>query len=128
MNTFAFAVAFVVFLNITYWISSCEKVFDFKGNLAWMQPHFANSALKNRVPFALGILIAFEVLTALFSAVGLFTLLTQKTTEFVIYANYLNVACLFLMLIAQRLAKDFDGARTIVIYLIPSLLALLFLH
>ncbi len=30
------------------------------------------------------------------------------------------------MLIAQRFAKDFDGARTIIIYLIPSLLALLF--
>ena len=128
MNTFVFALAFVIFLNITYWISSYEKVFDFKGNLMWMQPHFANSALKNVVPLALAILVVFEVLTAIFSAVGLFTLLYQNTHEYIIYANYLNLVCLFLMLIAQRLAKDFDGARTIVLYLIPSLLALLFLN
>jgi len=127
MNTYIFALAFVVFLNITYWISSYEKLSEFKGNLAWMQPHFANSILKNRVPLALGILVFFEVLTTLFSVIGLVTLLANKTTEFVNYANYLNLVCLFLMLTAQRLAKDFDGARTIVIYLVPSLLALLFL-
>lgn len=126
MNTFAFTIAFIVFLNITYWISGYEKLSDFKGNLAWMQPHFANSALKKVVPLSLGILIGFEVLTAIFSAIGLVTLLNTKTTEYVLYANYLNLICLFLMLIAQRLAKDFDGARTIIIYLIPSLLALLF--
>lgn len=127
MNTFIFTLVFVIFLNITYWFSTYEKLSDFKGNLAWMQPHFANSALKNSVPLALGILIFFEMVTALFSAIGLVTLITHKTTEFINYANYLNLVCLFLMLIAQRLAKDFDGARTIVIYLIPSLLALLYI-
>ncbi|UYW01025.1 DoxX family protein [Flavobacterium agricola] len=126
MNIYIFALAFCVFLNITYWISSYEKVFNYKATLGWMQPHFANSALKNCVPLALLLLIGFEVLTAVFSALGLFYLLLYKTPEFVVYANYLNLICLFLMLIAQRLAKDFDGARTIVIYLIPSLLALLY--
>lgn len=127
MNLLAFAYGFNLFLIITYAISSYEKLSDFKGNLAWMKPHFSNSILKNNVPLALGILVFFEVLTAVIALFSIYKLLLTSDTLALIYANYLNLICLFLMLIAQRLAKDFDGARTIVIYLIPSLMALLLL-
>lgn len=127
MNIIAFAYAFGIFLAITYLISSYEKLADFKGNLAWMKPHFSNSILKNTVPLSLGILVFFEVVTAITSLAGLITLYTSQNTAYIHYANISNLISLFLMLIAQRLAKDFDGARTIVIYLIPSLIALLVL-
>lgn len=127
MNILEFAYAFGIFLLITYAISSYEKLSDFKGNLAWMKPHFSQSVLKNVVPLALGILVFFEVLTAVIALFSIYKLLLTSDTLALIYANYLNLICLFLMLIAQRLAKDFDGARTIVIYLIPSLMALLLL-
>lgn len=127
MNLLAFAYGFNLFLIITYVISSYEKLSDFKGNIAWMKPHFSNSILKNNVPLALGILVFFEVLTAVIALFSIYKLLLTSDTLALIYANYLNLICLFLMLIAQRLAKDFDGARTIVIYLIPSLMALLLL-
>nr|WP_317631128.1 DoxX family protein [uncultured Flavobacterium sp.] len=127
MNLLAFAYGFNLFLIITYAISSYEKLSDFKGNLAWMKPHFSNSILKNNVPLALSLLVIFEVLTAITSIIALAYLLINQQTEYLIYANYFNLISLFLMLIAQRFAKDFDGARTIVIYLIPSLIALLVL-
>lgn len=127
MNLLAFAYGFNLFLIITYVISSYEKLSDFKGNIAWMKPHFSQSVLKNVVPLALGILVFFEVLTAVIALFSIYKLLLTSDTLALIYANYLNLICLFLMLIAQRLAKDFDGARTIVIYLIPSLMALLLL-
>lgn len=127
LNSNAFAVAFLIFLIITYWISSYEKVFDFRGTLAWMTPHFSQSILKNVVPLALTILVFFEVATAFMSAFALYELLANESIEWVQFANVFNLISLFLMLIAQRLAKDFDGARTIVIYLIPGFMALLFL-
>ena len=127
IDTNAFAVAFLIFLIITYWVSSYEKVFDFKGTLAWMIPHFSQSILKNVVPLALTILVFFEVATAFMSAYALYELLVNDTLQWVFYANVFNLIALFLMLLAQRLAKDFDGARTIVIYLIPGFMALLFL-
>lgn len=126
-NNQAFAIAFLIFLLITHGISSYEKVFDFKGTLAWMKPHFAQSILKDIVPLALTILVFMEVATTGMSAYALYELLTNENIEWVHFANIFNLISLFLMLIAQRLARDFDGARTIVIYLIPSFLVLLFL-
>ncbi|HLT65802.1 MAG TPA: hypothetical protein VKZ80_05560 [Flavobacterium sp.] len=127
MDVYAFSIGFLIFLNITFWISSYDKVFDFKGNLQWMIPHFAQSPLKNVVPLALTILTFFEVATAFMSAFALYELLVNDTLQWVFFANVFHLIALFLMLIAQRLAKDFDGARTIVIYLIPGMIALLIL-
>jgi len=43
------------------------------------------------------------------------------------YACMVSCVTLLLLLFGQRVAKDYDGARTIVIYLIPALLGVYWL-
>src|SRR5690606_31002792 len=101
-NNKAFALAFFVFLLITHGISSYEKVFDFKGTLAWMKTHFAQSILKDIVPLALTILVFMEVATTGMSAYALYELLTNENIEWVHFANIFNLISLFLMLIRSE--------------------------
>jgi hypothetical protein len=43
------------------------------------------------------------------------------------YACMVSCVTLLLLLFGQRVAKDYDGARTIVIYLIPALIGVYWL-
>lgn len=124
MNQTIIAYTFLLFLLITYFFSVSEKVLDYKGTLAWMRPHFGKTVIRKHLQPALMVLILSEVITLLYSVFSIYQYYISGDTASIHYANLSNIICLLLMLIAQRIAKDFDGARTIVIYLSISLLAL----
>ena len=48
-------------------------------------------------------------------------------SEFGLYGGVMSCVTLLLLLFGQRIAKDYDGARTIVIYFIPAILAVYWL-
>lgn len=55
----------LLFLIITFLQSGIDKVFDWSGNLSWLQGHFADTPLQNLVPVMLGILMLVEVTAGL---------------------------------------------------------------
>jgi len=114
----------LAFLAITFIQSGYDKVMDWKGNVEWLKGHFSQTILKNNVPQALFLILALEVFAGAFAVIGIIQILVNGETEFAFYAAALSCITLLLLLLGQRLAKDYDGARTIVIYFIPAVLLL----
>jgi len=114
----------LIFLIIVFLQSGIDKVTDWKGNLGWLKGHFSESLLKNGVPLLLFVITLFEIATALLSLAGLLHLLLHDDKTFVFYGALAACATLLMLLFGQRLAKDYDGAKTIVIYLVPAVFLL----
>lgn len=121
-------IVILAFLAITFIQSGYDKVTDWKGNVEWLKGHFSQTVLKNQVQAALFIILALEVVSGAFSVIGIIQLLVNQDIHFANWAALLSCITLLLLLLGQRIAKDYDGARTIVIYFIPTVLLLSWLN
>ncbi len=126
MNNTA-SILVLVFLALTFIMSTHEKFFHWNDTMAWMKPHFEKTILKNHVPIATGILVFFEIITSILSLVGIIELYLNGGRMFGFYGAVFSCITLLLMLFGQRLAKDFDGARTITIYFMVAVLGVFWL-
>lgn len=111
----------LIFLVITFLQSGFDKIFDWKGNLTWLKGHFSSTPLKNIVPFMLATVLLFEVLAGLLCAIGLYQILFMNGDNLALIGALLSCLTLLMLLFGQRMAKDYEGAKAIVIYLIPSI-------
>lgn len=118
----------LAFLAITFIQSGYDKVMDWKGNVQWLKGHFAQTFIRNNVPAALFVILALEVLAGAFSIIGIIEILVNGGTRFAFIAAIFSCITLLLLLLGQRIAKDYDGARTIVIYFIPAVLLVSWLY
>lgn len=110
----------LAFLIIVFLQSGIDKLIDWKGNLSWLKDHFSGSPLQGQVPILLGIITIMEVATGILSIMGLVHLMLHGNGSFAFYAALLACISLLLLLLGQRIAKDYEGAKTLVIYLIPA--------
>jgi len=114
----------LLFFAITFIQSGYDKIMDWKGNVGWLTGHFANTPIKNMVPQSLAIILVLEVLAGALSVVGAIEIFINDGRDFAFIATILSCITLLFLLLGQRLAKDYDGARTIVIYFVPAILLL----
>lgn len=114
----------LAFLAITFLQSGWDKLIDWKGNLAWLTSHFKESPLHRLVPALLAVLLLFEILTGLLAVWGLVALLGDANSKVATWAAAAACLTLLMLLFGQRVAKDYDGARTIVIYFMPAIFLL----
>jgi uncharacterized membrane protein YphA (DoxX/SURF4 family) len=114
----------LLFFAITFIQSGYDKIMDWKGNIGWLKGHFANTPIRNMVPQSLMIILILVVLAGALSVVGAIEIFINDGREFAFIATILSCVTLLFLLLGQRLAKDYDGARTIVIYFIPAILLL----
>ena len=117
----------LLFLAITFLQSGYDKFTDFKGNLSWLTDHFSGTLFANNVSIALKIILLLEIVTGVLSIVGIIEISISGGTNFGKYGASLACVTLLMLLFGQRIAKDYDGARTIVIYLIPALMGIYWL-
>jgi uncharacterized membrane protein YphA (DoxX/SURF4 family) len=116
-------------LAITFLQSGYDKIKDWKGNVAWLTDHFAATIFAKQVPIALMIVLVLEIIAGVLCVSGILQLLVQQhvTNGLGFYGAIVSCITLLFLLFGQRLAKDYDGARTIVIYFIPAVLAVFLL-
>lgn len=126
MNNAA-SVLLLLFLSVTFVQSAYDKVFGWNGNVEWLKVHFAKTILKNHVPSALFIVLILELMAGIFSLAGCVELFINGGRVFGFYGAVFSCITLILLLLGQRLAKDYDGARTIAIYFVPAVLAVFWL-
>ena len=126
MNNAA-SILLLVFLAITFIQSGYDKLFYWKDNLDWLKGHFAKTQLKNLVRLALLHILVLELISGVLCIVGCIELLISNERTFGLYGAVFSSITLLMLLFGQRLAKDYDGARTIVIYFIPAVMAVLLL-
>lgn len=118
----------LAFLAITFIQSGYDKVTDWKGNLEWLKGHFSKTVIKNMVPQSLLLILVLEVLAGAFAVIGIIEIFVNGGDQFPMLAGILSGITLLFLLLGQRMAKDYDGARTIVIYFIPVVLLLHWLN
>ncbi|MGQ7945985.1 DoxX family protein [Flavobacterium sp. WC2509] len=127
MNNIA-SILILAFLAITYLQSSYDKLFHWKENLDWLKEHFAETPLRNQVPLALGNVLVLELISGILCTVGAIELVLNSGRVYGLYGGIFSSITLIMLLFGQRLAKDYDGARTIVLYFIPSVMAVYWLN
>lgn len=110
----------LLFLVVTFLQSGLDKVLDWSGNLNWLKEHFAKSPLGGMVPALLFILTITEIAAGSLCAVGLIDLFLGGNGDWAFLGAVLATLALIMLLFGQRMAKDYDGARTIAIYFIPA--------
>lgn len=117
-----FAVLLVLlFLAVTFLQSGYDKIMDWQGNVGWLKGHFSSTFIRNQVPSALGVVLVLEMIAGILCLVGVVENLMGTGTVFGLSACVLSCVTLGILLFGQRIAKDYDGARTIVIYFMPAL-------
>ena len=126
MNNAA-SILLLAFLAITFIQSGYDKLFYWKDNLDWLKEHFAKTQLKNLVRLALLNILVLELISGVLCVVGGIELFVSNGRTFGLYGAIFSSITLLMLLFGQRLAKDYDGARTIVIYFIPAVMAVLLL-
>lgn len=117
----------LLFLTVTFIQSAYDKLFDWNNNVTFFQSHFSNTILKNYITSALGFILILELLSGILTLSGCVELFINNTTKVGFYGAVLSCITLILLLLGQRIAKDYDGARTIAIYFIPAVMAVFWL-
>lgn len=127
MNNIA-SILILAFLAITFLQSAYDKLFYWKDNVDWLKGHFAKTPLKNKVPLALLNVLVLELVSGILCVVGSIELFVNSGRLFGFYGAVFSCVTLLMLLFGQRLAKDYDGARTIVIYFIPAVIAVYWMN
>lgn len=121
------SILILMLLAITFIQSGYDKVMDWKGNVAFLKEHFAKTNLKNHIPLALFNILAMELISGILCVVGCIQLWVNNGRSFGLYGGIFSCITLIMLLFGQRLAKDYDGARTIIIYFIPAVMVVYWL-
>lgn len=110
----------LIFLAITFLQSGLDKMLDWKGNLGWLNGHFAKSIFKDQVPLLLGLVMVLEMLSGILGGVGAIQFIIEGHSSIGFFGAVLSAITLLLLFLGQRIVKDYAGAQTLVIYLIPT--------
>lgn len=106
----------LLFLTITFLQSGLDKVFDWKGNLGWLEGHFEKTFLGSSVPLLLATITLLEVLTGVLSILGFILILSGSESAIPLYAHLLAGLTLLMLFFGQRIAKEYAGAFTLTGY------------
>jgi hypothetical protein len=117
----------LVLLAVTFIQSGYDKVIYWNDNLTWLKSHFEKTRLKNHVPLALFHILILELISGILAVVGCIQLMVNNGRTFGLYAGIFSCITLIMLLFGQRLAKDYDGARTIILYFIPAVMVVYWL-
>lgn len=123
-TTHIVSITILLFLLITFLQSGIDKLVDWKGNLAWLKGHFAETFMGKMVPLLLATVLIIEVATAICCILGIYHLVVDNNTYFGILAMFLACLTLLMLLFGQRVAKDYQGALTITCYFIVAVFGL----
>jgi uncharacterized membrane protein YphA (DoxX/SURF4 family) len=113
-----------LFLAILFLQSGTDKVMDWRGNLGYMQPHFAKSPLAGVVPAILLIITILEVSAGVVNGVGFLELLVLGKPQIAFWGMALSALAITTLFFGQRMAKDYVGAAVLVSYFLLTLVGL----
>ncbi|QBA65383.1 DoxX family protein [Muriicola soli] len=118
----------LLFIIITFLQSGMDKVVDWKGNLAWLKGHFSKSPFRNVVPLLLVVITCMELIAGALSLIGFVQILNAESFFYAEAGAVIACLTLLMLLFGQRIAKDYEGAKTIVIYFIPAIILVVLLQ
>ena len=128
-----------VFFLILYAQSAIDKIQCKKENISWLQGHFKQSILANYVPVLFFTLTLLELITAFLFLINIIIIVSPddfsnilETVFFIdgigqMGAYYMSMITLLSLFFGQRIAKDYEGAKTIAIYFTLNIVSVIFI-
>ena len=110
---------------IVFFQSSIDKVIDRAGNLIFFKAHFKNTIFQNHLALSLTFLTLFEFLAALLCSFGIIYRVFYLESIYIFYGLLICAIILLMLLLGQRLAKDYVGAADITIYFILCIITIM---
>lgn len=102
---------------ITYGFSVYEKVVAWKETKAYYKQHFLNSILPQlMVKPSIVMVIILEVVTIISLLTGFYNLIVFDSLHILTFAMQCSCVLLLVLLIGQRIAKDYVGSTSLTIY------------
>ncbi|WP_375238097.1 DoxX family protein [Aurantibacter sp.] len=117
----------LLFLTITFLQSGIDKILDWNGNVSWLKGHFKDTFLGKMVPLSVGIILVIEVISGICTLIGCYELAFTENNTIALTGTILSCVTLLMLLFGQRLAKDYEGAKTIAVYFVPAIFLLFLL-
>ena len=116
-----------IFWSLLFLQSGLDKIFDWKGNMEWLKGHFANSFLKSVVTPMLGVLTITELIAGALCVAGTIQVVLSVSTYWLAMGLIVSIISILMLFFGQRIAKDYDGAKTIAIFFAVALMSCMFL-
>ena len=113
-----------VFLGIVMTQSGFDKIFNWEGELDFITGKFANTPLSNFSTFGLIQVTILEILSGLISLFGSIMALFYNDYSYGIMGLILAAASLAILMLGQRISKDYEGAAVLVPYYILTMFGL----
>ncbi|MDB4439015.1 DoxX family protein [bacterium] len=120
---FIIPISIACFWAIIFIQSGMDKVLDLKGNVDWLKGHFAKTFIGKFTGPLVIVIAIFELIAGGSSLIGLGVFLVNGSTKFIIAGVVVSIISLLMLIFGQRLAKDYEGAKTIAIYFGIALLS-----
>ena len=112
------------FLAILFLQSGIDKIVDRRGNLEFLQGHFAKSPLAGMVPLLVTSITILEVLAGALDAIGCVAIVVTHNSIIAFYGAVISAVAVLALFFGQRMAKDYAGAAVLVPYFLLSLVAI----
>ena len=114
---FLFVLAFFLIVFIQ---SGIDKVFDFKGNLSFLNDLLGAFFSQPLIKLALISVTILELLSGTLCLIGIVDVLLNGSNFIGLLGLIVGSVALLVLLFGQRVSKNYDGAKTITIYFILS--------
>ena len=116
-----------LFFAVLFLQSGSNKIIDRMGNIEYISRQFAESPMEKFSIELLTLLTVLEMLCGLTCLAGAVAILFYQVTIVSFYGMLLAAGIFLFLFTAQRLAKDYAGAVSIVSYFMLSIIALFFM-
>lgn len=128
-STWLLGILVSAFLAILFLQSGIDKVVDRRGNLEFLQGHFAKSPLAGMVPLLVTVVTILEIAAGALSALGCVLIIITRDPTVAFYGAVISAIAVVSLFFGQRVAKDYAGAAVLVPYFLLTLVAIyLFAH
>ena len=115
----------LVFFSIVFIQSGMDKIIDKKGNLSFLVSHLEKVFSTTLIKIAFYVVTFLEISSGILCLLGTFQLLFFEQKELGLIGIVVGSVALLILLFGQRVSRNYDGAQTIVVYFILSIIGLI---
>ena len=116
---FVLAFFFIVFIQ-----SGVDKIFDYKGNLSFLNDLLKIYFSPLLIAFSLILVTIFELISGILCLIGIVDFIFNKSNLIGLIGLIIGSLALLILLFGQRVSKNYDGAKTITIYFILAMIGI----
>ena len=112
------------FLAVLFLQSGIDKIVDRRGNLEFLQGHFAKSPLARIVSVLVTVITILEIAAGALSAIGCVMIILTRDPTVAFYGSVISAISIVALFFGQRIAKDYAGAAVLVPYFLLTTVAI----